>query len=54
VTVTLDLKPETEAGLLAQAQATGMTLEDYLQNLVERELFTPSAEAGRSEESGMV
>jgi hypothetical protein len=42
VTVTLNLKPELEAGLLAQAQATGLTLEDYLQQLVEREV---SAEA---------
>jgi len=25
--------------LLAQAQATGLTLEDYLQQLVERELY---------------
>ncbi len=54
MTVTLNLKPETEAALLAQAQATGMTLEDYLQSLVERELSTESVEAGRSEESGMV
>jgi hypothetical protein len=36
MTVTLDLKPETETGLLALAQASGMSLEAYLLTLVER------------------
>ena len=35
VTVTLHLKPEVEAGLIAQAQASGMLLEDYLLSVVE-------------------
>ena len=35
MTVTLNLKPETEAGLLARAQAHGMTVEQYLLTLVE-------------------
>jgi hypothetical protein len=35
MTVTLNLKPEVEAGLLAQAQANGMTLEEYLLSMVE-------------------
>jgi len=35
VTVTLHLKPEVEAGLLAQAQASGMALEQYLLSLAE-------------------
>lgn len=35
MTVTLKLKPEVEAGLLAQAQANGMTLEQYLLSMVE-------------------
>ncbi|MGO9272424.1 MAG: hypothetical protein ACLQOO_19710 [Terriglobia bacterium] len=30
MTVTLHLKPEVEAGLLARAQASGMTVEEYL------------------------
>jgi len=34
MTVTLDLTPELEAGLLAQAHATGKTLEDYLVSMV--------------------
>ena len=29
MTVTLNLKPEFEAGLLAQARASGMTVEEY-------------------------
>jgi hypothetical protein len=35
MTVTLNLKPEVEAGLLAQAQASGMGLEEYLLSMVE-------------------
>jgi len=35
MTVTLNLKPEVEAGLVAQAQANGMTLEQYLLSVVE-------------------
>jgi hypothetical protein len=33
--VTINLKPEVEAGLSAQAHANGMTVEDYLQSIVE-------------------
>ncbi len=35
MSVTLNLKPEVEAGLIAQAQANGMTLEEYLLSMVE-------------------
>ncbi len=35
MTVTLQLRPEVEAGLLARAQANGMALEEYLLSLVE-------------------
>jgi len=35
MTVTLHLKPEVEAGLLAQAKASGMLLEDFLLSVVE-------------------
>jgi hypothetical protein len=54
VTVTLNLKPEIEAGLLAQAQATGVSLENYLQQLVEKQLSSDPSEAKPSAESGMV
>lgn len=35
MTVTLNLRPEVEAGLLARAQTSGMDLERYLVSLVE-------------------
>jgi hypothetical protein len=35
MTVTLNLKPELEAGIFAQAQASGMTVEAYLHSVVE-------------------
>jgi hypothetical protein len=54
VTVTLNLKPEVEAGVLAQAEAAGLTLEAYLQQLVEAELSAKTIESGRPEEGGLV
>jgi hypothetical protein len=35
MTITLHLKPEVEAGLLAQAHASGMGLEEYVLSLAE-------------------
>ena len=35
MTVTLNLNPELEAGIFAQAQASGMTVEAYLLSVVE-------------------
>lgn len=35
MTVTLKFKPEVEAGLLAQAEASGMSLEEYVLSVVE-------------------
>ncbi|MBZ5670502.1 MAG: hypothetical protein LAO04_12325 [Acidobacteriia bacterium] len=35
MTVTLKFKPEVEAGLLAQAQANGMSVEEYVLSVVE-------------------
>ena len=35
MTVTLNLNPELEAGLFAQVQASGMTVEEYLLSVVE-------------------
>lgn len=34
MTITLELQPEIEKGLLAQAVARGMSLADYLQEIV--------------------
>ena len=42
MTVTLHLKPEVEAGLLARAHSRGVGLEEYLLSLVE-EAVVPSA-----------
>lgn len=35
MTVTLKIKPDVEAGLLAQAQASGMSVEEYVLSVVE-------------------
>jgi hypothetical protein len=35
MTVTLKFKPEVEAGLLAQAQANGMSVEEYVLSVLE-------------------
>jgi hypothetical protein len=52
--ITLNLKPELEAGLLAQARATGTSPEDYVQHLVERDLSAEVIDSGSSEGTGMV
>ena len=45
MTVTLHLKPHIEAGLLAQAQASGMALDEYLLSLVESAALPPANHA---------
>jgi hypothetical protein len=42
--VTLSLKLEVEEGLMPRAQARGVSLNDYLQELVAREAGLPVAE----------
>jgi hypothetical protein len=55
MTVTLHLKPEVEAGLLARAQASGMALEEYLLFIAEEAALqaapgiTAAAQAAREE-----
>lgn len=44
--ITINLQPEIERGLLAQAQAKGISLTDYVQEIVARE-----AHAGQTEPS---
>jgi hypothetical protein len=34
MTITLELQPETEASLLAQARARGLSLEAYLRSII--------------------
>jgi hypothetical protein len=47
MTVTLNLKPELEAGILAQAQATGMTVEEYLLSVVASAVLPMAQQAFR-------
>ena len=49
MTVTVKFKPEVEAGLLAQAQASGMSVEEYVLSLVE-ETVLPALKNGLSPE----
>jgi hypothetical protein len=35
MTLTVDIKPETEAGLLVMAEARGMSLEQYVGEVIE-------------------
>lgn len=49
MTVTLHLKPEVEAGLMSQAQASGMDLEEYLLALVEEAALSPSGKISTAE-----
>lgn len=37
MTITIDLQPEVERGLLVQAAARGVSLTDYAQEILERE-----------------
>ena len=50
MTVTLNLKPEVEAGLLAQARAHGMPLEEYLLSMVEGAVLSATQKALSPEE----
>jgi hypothetical protein len=52
--MTLDVKPEIAAALEALASAKGLSVEDYLEQLVENQLPLKVEDATRSEASGMV
>jgi hypothetical protein len=52
--MTLDLKPKIAAALEALASAKGLSVEDYLEQLVEKELPLKMEDAIGSEGSGMV
>ena len=52
--MTLDVKPEIAAALEALASAKGLSVEDYLEQLVERELPVKPDDSNPSEGSGMV
>ena len=43
MTVTLNLNPEVEESLMARARARGVSLDDYIQELVAKEAGLPVA-----------
>jgi hypothetical protein len=45
MTITLNLQPEDERGLLAQAQLRGLSLQDYVEQIVMREAHLADAAA---------
>ena len=48
MTITLDLQPEVERGLLAQATARGVSLDDYVKEIVVREAHVSPDSAPRT------
>ena len=50
MTVTLKFKPEVEAGLVAQAQANGMSVEEYVLSVVEGTVLPAAKNRLSSEE----
>jgi len=52
--MTLEVKPELAAALEALAASKGLSVADYLEQLVERELPLAEGEAAGSEGSGMI
>ena len=49
MTITIDLQPEIERGLLAQAQAKGVSLTEFVQGIVAREAHVAEAQSSPSE-----
>jgi len=47
--ITIELQPEIERGLLAQAQAKGVSLTEFVQGIVAREAHISEAEPSPSE-----
>ena len=43
MTLTIDLRPETQVGLLALAEASGMSAEQYIQAMVENAVIPRAA-----------
>lgn len=50
MTVTLDLKPEVEEQLEAQAKASGLSVEDYLKKKVEEMIGASETDAAKTPE----
>ncbi len=52
MTVTLNLKPEVEAGLVAQVLASGMAFEEYVLSVIEKIASAEQPEAHGSKDQG--
>jgi len=52
--MTVNLKPEVATRLEAMAAAQGLSVDDYLQRLIEREIPSVASEGDLSEGGGMV
>ena len=52
MSVTLNLNPDVEKGLVARAQARGISLSEYLQEIAAREAAGLSVQAGSTGEEG--
>jgi hypothetical protein len=52
--MTLDVKPEVAAALEALASAQGLSVEQYIEQLVQKELPAPQEHGTGSETTGMV
>lgn len=52
--MTLDIKPKVAAALEALASARGLSVEEYLEQIVEQELPSKAEDGGAPEGSGMV
>ena len=50
MTITLDLKPDIERGLLAQAQAKGVSLSEFVQEIVTRQATPVENASGTGQE----
>lgn len=53
MTITLELPPETEASLSAQAVARGLTLDAYLRSIIAQQVAASPVPAQRLDEQGM-
>ncbi len=50
MTVTLELRPEVEERIIAEAKAQGMSVEDYIQQQLEDKAITPKPQELTTEE----
>jgi hypothetical protein len=48
MTVIVELQPDVERGLLAQAQLHGMSLQEYVQQIIVREARVPESQPPRT------